>query len=82
MLTVQFLARYREALDCESEQLPWQPEWQTIDDVRNFLVARDGVWTVLSDPRIMCALNQDVCSLHEPLKAGDELAFFPMVTGG
>lgn len=82
MLTVQFLARYREALDCESEQLPLQPEWQTIDDVRNFLVARDGVWTVLSDPRIMCALNQDVCSLQEPLKAGDELAFFPMVTGG
>ena len=52
MLNVQFLARYREQLDCESEQLPWQPEWQSIDDVRNFLVARDGVWTVLSDPRI------------------------------
>ena len=82
MLTVQFLASYREALNCESEQLPWQEEWQTLDDVRQFLVARDGVWAVLNDPRIMCALNQDVCSLQTPLKAGDELAFFPMVTGG
>lgn len=82
MLTVQFLARYREELDCESEQLPWQTDWQCIDDVRQFLTARDGVWTVLNDPRIMCALNQDVCSLQEPLKTGDELAFFPMVTGG
>lgn len=82
MLTVQFLARYREELDCESEQLPWQDSWQTIDDVRQFLVARDGVWSVLNDPRIMCARNQDVCSLDEPIQAGDELALFPMVTGG
>ncbi len=82
MLTVQFLARYREALNCDSEQLPWQSEWQTIEDVRQFLIARGEAWTVLSDPRIMCALNQDVCSLQEQLQAGDELAFFPMVTGG
>ncbi len=82
MLTVQFLARYRETLQCESEQLPWQEQWQTVDDVRQFLIARSGPWTVLEDPRIMCARNQDVCSLQEPLQAGDELALFPMVTGG
>ena len=82
MLTVQFLARYREALNCESEQLGWQENWQCIDDVRQFLIARGEPWTVLSDPSIMCARNQDVCSLQEPLQAGDELALFPMVTGG
>ena len=82
MLNVQFLARYRETLDCDAEQLPWQTEWQTIDDVRQFLIARGEPWTVLSDPRIMCARNQDVCSLQESLQSGDELAFFPMVTGG
>ena len=82
MLIVQFLARYREALNCESEQLAWQETWQSIDDVRQFLIARGEPWTVLSDPRIMCARNQDVCSLQEPLQAGDELAFFQMVTGG
>lgn len=82
MLNVQFLARYREQLNCESEQLAWSDEWQTINDVRQFLIARGEPWTILNDPRIMCALNQDVCSLQEPLKTGDELAFFPMVTGG
>ena len=82
MLTIQFLARYREELDCDSEQLPWQDSWQTIEDVRQFLVDRDGAWSVLNDPRIMCARNQDVCSLDEPIQAGDELALFPMVTGG
>lgn len=82
MLNVQFLARYREELGCDSEQLPWQDQWQTIDDVRQFLAARDGVWSILNDPRIMCARNQDVCSLQEPIAAGDELALFPMVTGG
>lgn len=82
MLTVQFLARYREELGCESEQLPWQNEWQTIGDVQQFLVARSGAWSVLNDPRMMCARNQEMCSLEEPLQDGDELAFFPMVTGG
>ena len=82
MLTVHFLARYREALNCESEQLSLQTEWQTIDDVRQFLVARNGAWSVLNDPRLMCARHQDVCSLQEPIQAGDELALFPMVTGG
>jgi molybdopterin synthase sulfur carrier subunit len=30
----------------------------------------------------MCARNQELCSLDEPLTAGDEVAFFPTVTGG
>lgn len=82
MLTVQFLARYREELGCETEQLTWQKQWQRIEDVRQFLVARSGAWAVLEDSRIMCARNQDLCPLNEEIKAGDELAFFPMVTGG
>jgi molybdopterin synthase sulfur carrier subunit len=30
----------------------------------------------------MCARNQELCSLDEPLEEGDEVAFFPTVTGG
>ena len=30
----------------------------------------------------MCARNQELCSLDEPLAEGDEVAFFPTVTGG
>lgn len=82
MLTVQYLARYRDVLECDSEQLPWQEDWRSVEDVRQFLIARQGAWTVLEDPRLMCARNQDMCSLEEALQPGDELALFPMVTGG
>ncbi|MEG0946500.1 MAG: MoaD/ThiS family protein, partial [Comamonas sp.] len=31
---------------------------------------------------VRMALNQDMCQGNVPLKAGDEVAFFPPVTGG
>ena len=58
MLNVQFLARYREELGCDSEQLPWQDQWQTIDDVRQFLAARDGVYILKTPHRV--ARNRSV----------------------
>jgi molybdopterin synthase sulfur carrier subunit len=30
----------------------------------------------------MCARNEDLCQLDEPVVEGDEVAFFPTVTGG
>ena len=30
----------------------------------------------------MCARNQDLSKLAEPVEEGDEVAFFPPVTGG
>jgi molybdopterin synthase sulfur carrier subunit len=37
---------------------------------------------VLAEQNLMCARNQELCSLDEPLEEGDEVAFFPTVTGG
>ncbi|MFT8775283.1 MAG: molybdopterin converting factor subunit 1 [Gluconacetobacter liquefaciens] len=31
---------------------------------------------------IRCAVNQEFATLDSPVRAGDELAFFPPVTGG
>lgn len=33
-------------------------------------------------PRALCAVNMSYCPPETPLKAGDEVAFFPPVTGG
>ena len=51
-------------------------------ELRQHLLARGGVWEVLAEQNLMCARNQELCSLDEPLAAGDEVAFFPTVTGG
>lgn len=82
MIQVQFFARYREALGRDSEQLEWDASLQHLDDLRLRLLARGAEWAVLGEQNLMCARNQQLCSLNEPLADGDEVAFFPTVTGG
>lgn len=82
MITLQFFARYREALGVGQEQLPWNNARDTLRAVRDELVARGDGWAVLNESRLMCARNQEMCSLDEPVRDGDEIAFFPPVTGG
>ncbi|HBZ93646.1 MAG TPA: molybdopterin synthase sulfur carrier subunit, partial [Pseudomonas sp.] len=36
----------------------------------------------LAEQNLMVARSQERCSLDEPLAEGDEVAFFPTVTGG
>lgn len=78
-ITVKFFARYREALGVDSQKV--EGNFSTVDDVRILLAARDG-FDVLKEQNLMCARNEDLCQLDEPLVDGDEVAFFPTVTGG
>ena len=82
MLTLNYFARYREALGVGEEQLVWSAELATIADLRDHLLARGDAWQVLAEPKVMCARNQDMCKLDAPIADGDEIAFFPPVTGG
>jgi molybdopterin synthase sulfur carrier subunit len=82
MITIQFFARYRETLDSDGESLQWDASLVSVDDVRQRLLARGGVWEVLAEQNLMCARNQELCGLDEPVAEGDEVAFFPTVTGG
>ena len=82
MIEVRYFARYREALDCDGESLPWAAGLDSLDALRRLLLARGGAWQVLAEKSLMCARNQELCSLAEPLADGDEVAFFPPVTGG
>ncbi len=78
-ITVKFFARYREAIGDDS--LKVSGEFATVDDVREFVAQRDG-GAVLKERNLMCARNEDLCQLDEPVVDGDEVAFFPPVTGG
>ena len=78
-LTVKFFARYREALGVDSVKV--EGDFATVDDVRAVMAQRDGA-EVLSEQNLMCARNEELCQLDEPVGDGDELAFFPTVTGG
>ena len=82
MIQVHYFARYRETLGLGTEQLDWDSSLLQVEDLRRRLLARGGQWAVLGEQNLMCARNQELCSLDEPLADGDEVAFFPTVTGG
>jgi len=83
VIDVKFFASLREAMGSEGQQLAWQEQWQSVADVRAFLVSENAVAAkLLMRPNLIVARNQDVCEWDEPLADGDEVAFFPPVTGG
>lgn len=82
-LRVLFLAELRERLDLES--LVLNPETlteATVGGLKRTLALRDPQLEALNDTRVLCAVNQDMVRDDHPLRAGDEVAFFPPVTGG
>ncbi|NCF17624.1 MAG: molybdopterin converting factor subunit 1 [Haliea sp.] len=84
MMKVLFFARVREALDCPSLELTWSHELGSLDALQAHLCATGGErWTeVLGEDNMIRAVNQAVVEGDCPLADGDEVAFFPPVTGG
>ncbi|NWA40676.1 molybdopterin converting factor subunit 1 [Pseudomonas reactans] len=78
-INVLFFARYAEAVGFDS--LEMEGEFATVDAVR-LALACDPEFAVLNETSLMCARNEELCGLDEPVQAGDEVAFFPPVTGG
>ncbi len=82
MLDIHYFGSCRERLDLGHERLAWQPELDSVERVRQHLVARGGVWVALQQANLLCACNQEVCSFQQAVHDGDEIAFFPPITGG
>lgn len=84
MLKVLFFARIREQLDCGALDLPWDPSLVDLDALQAQLYRQYGQrWReVLSQDNMIRAVNQVVVSDNCALRDGDEVAFFPPVTGG
>lgn len=84
MLTIDLLyfASIREAVGLAQES--WTGDATTVRDVRRQLVARGGPWAQAlgADRPVRCALNHVLCDESATLADGQELAFFPPVTGG
>jgi molybdopterin synthase sulfur carrier subunit len=80
-LKILYFARLREELGVAAEE--FAGEAGNVAALAAALAARGGKWRALADERrLRVAVNQDMASASTPLKAGDEVAFFPPVTGG
>lgn len=84
MLHVKYFASLREALECAEEALVDAPvASETVAALKSRLAARGGAWVRLVEQKnLRVAVNQDMANDHTSLGHGDEVAFFPPVTGG
>jgi len=82
MIRVLYFASLRERLGRGDETLQTSPG--SVGELRSQLAARGGVWTEVfaGDQRVLAAVNQEMAAAEQPLTAGDEVGFFPPVTGG
>ena len=83
-LQLLYFARLREDLGCAEETFVLSPSVQTVQAVRDALIARGASWAKALDGAraVRVAVNQTMARPETPVKAGDEVAFFPPVTGG
>ena len=82
MIRVLFFAGLREALGA-GESLPWSAQIATVRALRDHFIQRGEPWQVLMTTRnLRAAVNQSMVGMESAINDGDEVAFFPPVTGG
>lgn len=79
-----YFASVREQLGRDEEQLQLPAGVGTLAELVEWLRDERGEpWSsVLGNPRLLCAVNQEMSSLDAVIAEDDEIAFFPPVTGG
>ena len=83
MITIRYFARLREALGTAEEQISLPLDVATVGDLRAWLGNRGATWSAeLAAPAVLTAVNLEAAQADAPIADGDEIAFFPPVTGG
>lgn len=80
-IELRYFARIREALNVEQES--FMTDADSVEQILAELRQRGEPWnSVLSSSQLLIAVNQEMTSASATVNAGDEVAFFPPVTGG
>ena len=75
-IKIVYFASLRESLGKSEEEVEVQEEstvqqiWQIVNPQAN------------ADQKVLCAVNKDYADWNTKVNSGDEIAFFPPVTGG
>lgn len=78
---ILYFASLREAFGTSNETVALPPNINTVGALRDWLVGQ-GKTALGTTKNLRCAVNQDMARLDTSIKEGDEIAFFPPVTGG
>lgn len=81
MIKVLFFAQTRELVGQDSIEL--DGDFSSVEAIRSHLAQQEGKWDLALEPgKLLAAVNQSIVPLEQAVQDGDEVAFFPPVTGG
>lgn len=82
-IRVRYFALLRELAGREEDLVRWGGEPPTLAAFREHLAAGGGpVGDLLRSRPVLCAVNREYAGPGTILRDGDEVGFFPPVTGG
>ena len=84
MVTIVYFAGLREALGRASEQIALPADVGDLESLCALLRQRGGAWAeeLAGSRPVRAAVNQEMAHADARIADGDEVAFFPPVTGG
>lgn len=82
MIKVCFFAKLREQFECDELSLEHNGITHVADVVARLVALHPSWQAELSQERCLVAVNHAMAKADTEVKSGDEVAFFPPVTGG
>ncbi len=84
MVNLLYFARLREVLGRNAEQVVLPEKVHDVAGLMQLLRHRGGIWETELAPgrRVRVAVNLEMAAASTRISDGDEVAFFPPVTGG
>jgi sulfur-carrier protein len=83
-VTLLYFAWVRQKIGRSEETVELLPDVATVAQLAGFLCARGGGYedALFDTKRLRAAVNREHVNWDAPVGDGDEVAFFPPVTGG
>ena len=79
-----YFARLKETLKYSTEDIDLPADVTSILKLKAYLAKRGDVWgqMLMGKLKVRAAINHELVDDNAPIADGDEVAFFPPVTGG
>ena len=82
-VTVRYFALLRERAGVDAEVVAWEGPSPDVGRLREHLAARaPALAELLRSGALLVAVNREFATPVTPVRDGDEVAFFPPVSGG
>ena len=83
MVQLRYFSSLRERLGVGEETVPLPGHVNTVAGLQHWLQERGTLWAeTLADKHLLVAVNHEITGHNASVRNGDEIAWFPPVTGG